>query len=112
AAGDLGDGRSSRRLWGPPTDERLPEVGAADREADEAADAGCRRQPLAHLRLVLAPAEDNAADAVPPAAARRSHDLLAVLATVEPLDLPDVRLDAGILELADRPAHEPWLELP
>src|SRR5215813_5842925 len=95
----------------PPADQWLPEVGAADREPDEARDSSCGRQPLADLLLVLAPTEDDAADTVSAAAARGGDDPLAVLTTVEPFDLPDVRLDPGILELVDRPDHEPWPEL-
>src|SRR6266403_342779 len=110
-AGDLGDGLLSGRLFAPPADQWLPEVGAADREPDEARDSGGGHQPLAHLLLVLAPAEDDAADAVPAVAARGGDDPLAVLATVEPFDLPDVRLDSGILELADRLDHQSWPEL-
>src|SRR6266481_331268 len=67
-AGDLGDGLLSGRLFAPPADQWLPEVGAADREPDEARDSGGGHQPLAHLLLVLAPAEDDAAHAVPAAA--------------------------------------------
>src|SRR6266478_10088137 len=111
SAGDLGDGLLSGRLFAPPADQWLPEVGAADREPDEARDSGGGHQPLAHLLLVLAPAEDDAADAVPAVAARGGDDPLAVLATVEPFDLPDVRLDSGILELADRLDHQSWPEL-
>src|SRR5712664_2124703 len=111
SAGDLGDGLLSRRLFAPPADQWLPEVGAADREPDEARDSSCRRQPLTHLLLVLAPAEDDAADAIPAATVGGGHDPLAVLPTVEPLDLPDVRLDSGTLELADRLDHQPWPEL-
>src|SRR5262245_33793513 len=110
-AGDLGDGLLPRRPLRPPADQGLPEVGAADRKPDEARDSGCGRQPLADLLLVLAPAEDDAADAVSPAAARGDDDPLAVLTTVEPLDLPDVRFDPGVLELADRPDHEAWPHL-
>src|SRR6266446_6007595 len=111
SAGDLGDGLLSRRLFAPPADQWLPEVGAADREPDEARDSSCRRQPLTHLLLVLAPAEDDAADAIPAATVGGGHDPLAVLPTVEPLDLPDVRLDSGTLELADRLDHQPWPEV-
>src|SRR5262245_26537385 len=110
-AGDLGNGLLARRPFRPPADQGLPEVGAADRKPDEARDSGGHRQPLADLLLVLVPAEDDATDALPTAAARGRDDPLAVLMTVEPLDLPDVRLDPGTLELADRPDHEPWPEL-
>src|SRR5260370_7745910 len=63
---DLGDGVFPRALLGPPRDERLPEVRASDGEADEPGDAGGRRQPLAHLLVVFAAAQDDAADLRPP----------------------------------------------
>src|SRR5262245_48666690 len=53
----------------------------------------------------------DAADGVPPAAAGNSHDLLAILAPVEPLDLPDVGLDPLVLELADGLNHQPGPDL-
>src|SRR5262245_5221714 len=61
--GDLGDGLLSRHPFGAPADQGLPEVGAADREPDEAGNLGRGRQPLSDFLLVLAPAEDDAADA-------------------------------------------------
>src|SRR5262245_66674842 len=70
-AGDLGDGLLARRPLGAPADQRFPEVGAADREPDEARNAGGGRQPFAHLLLVFSPSENDAADAIPAAASRR-----------------------------------------
>ena len=67
----------------------IPETSPAYREADESRDAGGRRQPFVHFLVVLAAAQDDAADffaAFPP---RRCDDFLAVLATIEPLDLPE-----------------------
>src|SRR5262249_48735096 len=84
-AGDLGDGLLSRRPFGPPADQGLPEVGAADREPDEARDSGGDRQPLADLLLVLAPAEDDAADAFPSPAPCGRDEPLSVFATTHPL---------------------------
>src|SRR5438876_3955995 len=107
---DLGDGVFACAVLGPPLDERLPEVRPPDGEADEPGDAGCRREPLAHLLVVLAPSQDNAAHPGPATPARGGHDPLAVLAPVEPFDLPDVRLDLGILELLDRLDHQPRTE--
>ena len=46
-------------------------------------------------------AEHDAADAVAPAGAGLLGDHLAVLAAVDALDLPDVGLDARVLELGD-----------
>src|SRR6266478_4552095 len=108
---DLGDGVFPCAPLGPPCDERLPEIRPSDGEADEPGDVGGRGQPLAHLLVVFAPAQDDAADLGPATPARGGHDLLAVLAPVEPFDLPDVGLDLGILELLDRLDHQPGPEL-
>src|SRR5262249_3553189 len=110
-AGGLGDCFLARRPFRPPADQGLPEVGAADRQPHKAPDSRGDRQPHPDRLLVLTPAAENAADAHPAAAACGRDDPLAVLTTVEPLDLPDVRLDPGTLELAERPDHEPWPEL-
>src|SRR5690349_16067398 len=91
------DGLFPRDLLGAPVDQRLPEHGAAHGETDEARHGGRGRQPLMHLIVVLAAAEDDAADLVAPAAPRGRHHLLAILAPVEPFDLPEIRLDARIL---------------
>ena len=42
-------------------------------------------------------AQNDAAHCVPAATSRRGHDVLAILAPVEPLDLPNVRIHLGIL---------------
>src|SRR5207248_10335694 len=106
AAGDLGHGRLARRLLGPPIDQRVPERRAADREADEPRHAGRARQPVAYLLVVLATAPDDAADPVAPAPPRRRPPLRAVLAPVQPFDLPHIRFDARVLELVDRLHHQ------
>src|SRR2546428_3692322 len=108
---DLGDGVFACGLLVPPCDERLPEVRPPDGEADEAGDGGCRHQPLAHLLVVFAASQDDAAHLGPAAPARSGHDLLAVLAPVEPFDLPDVGLDLRLLQLLDRLDHQPGTEL-
>src|SRR5216684_2148799 len=91
---DLRDCVFPRGLLVPPSKERLPEVRLVDREADEAGHTGSRRQPLAHLVLAFALPMNDARDVGPAPAASGSHDLPAVLAAVEPFDLPDIRLDA------------------
>jgi hypothetical protein len=58
------------------------------------------------LPVVLAAAENDAADVVTAAIPRCRHDALAVLAAIEALDFPHIRIDAGILELADRLDHQ------
>src|SRR5881397_1591053 len=74
-------------------------------EADEAGDPGCGRQPGLDLRLVLAPSEDDTADAGAAGALCRSDHGGAVLHAIEALDLPDVGLYPCILELVDRVDH-------
>src|SRR5215472_16137534 len=64
AAGDLGDGGFPRRLLGPPVNERIPESCPAYCKANEPRNAGRYRQPLAHLFVVLASPQDDAADFV------------------------------------------------
>src|SRR5262249_50857673 len=95
----------ARRTAVAPADERVPERRPSDRESDEAGDAGGRRQPRLDLRLVLAPPEHDATDAGAAGSPGRRDHGLAVLRTVEALDLPDVRLDARVLQLVDRVDH-------
>ena len=56
--------------------------------------------------IVLAAAENDATN--PIAAGRPSHcyNLLAILAPIETLNLPKIRFDAGVLELADSLDHQ------
>jgi hypothetical protein len=105
-ARDLGHRRLTRRLLGPPIDERVPEGRTADGKADEARHRRCNPQPFADLGVVLAAAQDDAADLVAAAAPRHRHYLHAVLAAVESLDLPDVGLDADLLQVLDRAHHQ------
>src|SRR4029079_14963322 len=79
---------------------------AADREADEPLDGGGRLQPLVDLVVVGAAAEDDAHDALAPALARLPAEHLAIRALVDALDLPDVDLDPGVLDLGDRATHQ------
>jgi hypothetical protein len=60
-----------------------------------------------HLLVVFAPAQDDAADVVSATPACRGHDLLAVRATVETFNLPDVWLDLRVLKLLDGLHHQP-----
>src|SRR5262249_29905962 len=87
---DLLDRRVALVAGVAPLHQRVQEARAADREADEARHRRRDRQPLAHLLVVLAAPQDDAADLVPPAAASGRHHLLAVLAAVQALDLPHV----------------------
>src|SRR5688500_17972029 len=86
--------------------ERVPPDRAADGEAGVALHGGALAQPVVDLVVVGPPTQYHADHAVAPVAATGLHDLLAVLTAVDSLDLPDVRLDAGVLELLDRATHQ------
>jgi hypothetical protein len=62
--GDLGDSLLTRRLPAPPGDKRIPENGAADRKANEARHLRRDPEPVPHFPVVLAAAENDAADVV------------------------------------------------
>src|SRR4051812_12531740 len=85
---------------------RLAEDRAADREADVAVETRACAQPLVDLVVRGAAAEHDARDAVAAFAAHELRDLVARLAVLDPLDLPDVRLDAAVLQLQDRLHHQ------
>ena len=61
---------------------------------------------MVDLGVVGAAAEHDADDAVAPAGARLRDEHLAVRALFDALDLPDVDLDARVLDLGDRAAHQ------
>src|SRR5262245_27548545 len=69
ATGDLGDGGVARGFLGAEVNNGVPEGGAADGEADETRHGGRDREPLAHLLVVFAASEDDAADLVASTAA-------------------------------------------
>src|SRR5581483_4920317 len=90
--------------------QRVPKTRTADCEADESGHAGRRLQPFMNLVVVLAAPQGDASHfvaAIPPGG---GDDPLAILTAIEPLDLPDVRLDARILQFLDCPHHEPRTE--
>src|SRR6202007_2725739 len=91
---------------GAPGDERLPEVGAAYGEADEAGDCGGGGEPLADLGFVFSAAEDDAANFVAAVAAGCCDHLLAIFVAVEAFNLPDVGFDSCVLQFLDRSDHE------
>src|SRR3954464_4393854 len=87
--------------------QRVPPDRAADREADVALHRRAGAQPLVDLVVAGAAAEHHADDVLaPPAAARLPGEHLAVGALVHALDLPDVHLDAELLDLLDRAPHQ------
>src|SRR5262245_31170067 len=92
--------------------QRVPPDRTTDREPDVAGHARAGPQPVVDRRVVRAAAQDDAHAAIAPAPAHGGRDRLAVLAPGEALDLPDVRLDAGLLQLADRGVHELRARLP
>src|SRR5689334_10761116 len=102
---DLGYGDLSTDGVGSPFDHRIEPRRPADGKTDEARDARRDRQPAHHGVLVRPAAEDDAADGRAAAATCRVDDLLAILATIESLDLPDIRLDAGVLQRVHRLDH-------
>ena len=59
-----------------------------------------------HVRLVLAPPQHDAAYVPAAIALRDARNALVVRPTVESFDLPDIRLDARLLELTDGALHE------
>ena len=74
---DLADRGLARNPSLLPVSQRAPEARPAHREADEPRHGRRGLQPLADLRVILAAAEDDAADVVSPAAAaprRRPSD--------------------------------------
>src|SRR5689334_21404028 len=97
----------SRDLVCPPAYERIPKASTADSEADEPRNLRCDCQPLVYFLVVLAAPKDDTADFVSAATACRRYDVLAILTPVEPLDLPNVRLDIRVLQFFDRFDHQP-----
>src|SRR5262245_35715424 len=80
--GDLRSRGVARDLLGAVVHQWVPEGGPADREAGEPGNARGGRQPLAHVLVVLATAQDDAADLVAAGAAGCGDDLLAILLPV------------------------------
>jgi len=76
------------------------------READESRDSGRLHQPFTHLFVVFAATQNDATDFVTASLSRNSHDFLAVFATIESLNLPNVWLHVSILELLDGLDHQ------
>src|SRR5215471_3846027 len=100
-----------RRLLVPPVDERLPEVGPTHSEADETRNSSRCCQPLANFCLVLTPPQDDATDFAATASARSRYNLRAVLAAVQSLDFPHVRLHLSVLKPPDSLDHQPRSQL-
>src|SRR6516162_2247700 len=73
---DPRDSALARDFLGAIIHQRVPEDGSTDREAREPRNTRGGRQPLAHLLVVLAAAQDNTADFVAPAALCGCDELL------------------------------------
>src|SRR5262245_873117 len=95
--GNLRDRRVASDLLSMKVNQRVPKSGPADSEADETRNACGSAQPLSHLLVVLAAAQNDAAHLVAAGAARRRDDLLAIVFAFDALNLPDVWLDTQIL---------------
>src|SRR6266404_6146171 len=107
SASNFGDCVISSYLACAPVNEWTPEARPAHGEANEARNCSCGSEPLADFFIVLAPTEDDAADSVPASAAGSSHNPFAVFLTLEPFDLPYVRLDTRILKFLNGLSHQP-----
>src|SRR2546427_1502932 len=111
APGNFRHGGVASRFLRSKINKRFPEIRPANGEADETFDPSRRRQPLAHFVVVFATTKNDAADFVSPIAMRGGHGLFAVLAAIESLYLPDIRFNAGVLQLLDRLKHQPRTEV-
>ena len=103
---DFGHGDLSIDRVRSPFDYGIQPRRPADRKTDEALNAGRDRQPAHHGLLVRPSAEDDAPDCRAAAAPGGFDDPLALIAPIEPLDFPDIRLDPGVLKRADCVDHE------
>ena len=99
AASNLGYGGITRNLFGSQINQWIPETGSAYGKADETWHSSRRSQPFVHFFVALSPSEDDAAHIVASVAVGYGHDILAILTSVEPLDLPDVWFHLRILKL-------------
>ena len=79
---------------------------AADREADVPVDAGACPQPIFDTFDGCATAEDETSDSISSVTAGGASDRATGIAIVYPLDLPEARLDARILQRLDRALHQ------
>src|SRR5581483_1849512 len=91
--------------------ERIPPDRSPDREADVTGDATTHAKPVIDLLVGRGPSEHHAGHPVATSGASLLGDGLAVLPAVDALDLPDVRLDPGLLQLGNRVPHEPGTHL-
>ena len=88
--------------------QRIEPDGPADRETDIATHRGRGLQPARDAVEVGAAAQDDAGHVLASVRAGLRDRPFAVGAIVQAFDLPDVRLDAGVLEFGDRADDQRW----
>ena len=88
-----------------PGDQRIPEGGAAHGEADEARHRGGRAQPLATF-WSSSPRPRMMQPTLSGRPRRAAATTFSQSSRCRALDLPDVRLDAGVLQLLDGLHHQ------
>src|SRR5689334_7165912 len=84
---------------------RIPESGTPDSEADETVHGRRDLQPAPHLHFIGTVPQHNAADVISSTTLCHFDDALALITTVKPLDLPNIRFDSGVLECANGIEH-------
>jgi hypothetical protein len=99
AAGNAGHGCVARDVIHTKVHECFPESRPAHCKADEPANPRRRCQPFPYFSLVFTSTQDDATHIIPAVTASSSHDILTVFTAIESFDLPDIRLDARVLQL-------------
>lgn len=84
----------------------VPEGRASHREPDEAGHRHGGFEPAHDPGFIGAAAEHDAADMAPPITARHFDDPLAILPAIESFNLPDIRIDTGVLQRTNRLEHQ------
>src|SRR5580698_1650108 len=78
----FGDGVFPRNFLGQPAYKRLPKIGPAHGETHKTRNRRGRSQPFAYFLVVLAAAEDDAADLIAAVPAGYRHNTCAILAAI------------------------------
>ena len=86
--------------------QRIPENGATYSKTDKARHLCRDPEPLPHFAVVLAATKNDAADMTAATSARCRYDAFAILAAIQPFNLPQIWFDAGVLKLFDRLDHQ------
>src|SRR4029079_16196649 len=85
---------------------RIPDLVRPDTDPDEAVDGRRDLEPVPHLVFICAVTQHNAADFLAPIAPCQLDEALAVINAIEPFDLPDIRLNSGVLQRANGIEHK------